>query len=67
VKPFVDGGGYTFKFLLDSDGVIGKKYWVRYVPTTFLIDKKGRIVEKEIGLKDWADPEVIKKIKGLLK
>jgi hypothetical protein len=32
---------------------------VKGIPTTFLIDKKGIMVGKAIGPKDWKSPEVI--------
>jgi peroxiredoxin len=36
------------------------------VPTTFLIDKRGIVVEKYFGEQDWTEPEMIKEIEALL-
>jgi peroxiredoxin len=39
----------TFPILLDSDHAIGNSYFVRSLPTTFFIDRKGFIQEIRIG------------------
>jgi peroxiredoxin len=36
------------------------------VPTTFLIDKRGIIVKKYFGERNWTEPEIIKEIEALL-
>jgi glutathione peroxidase-family protein len=36
------------------------------MPTTFLIDRSGMIVEKFYGEEDWTDPVIRKKIEKLL-
>jgi hypothetical protein len=39
---------------------------VKGIPTTFLIDKKGMIVGKAIGPKDWKRSEVVSIVNLLL-
>lgn len=46
----------TFPHLLDSNFKAAKAYRVRYTPTTFIVDKRGRIAARVIGPKSWADP-----------
>ncbi|MFC1767933.1 TlpA family protein disulfide reductase [Candidatus Margulisiibacteriota bacterium] len=46
VQDFVNANGLTFKVLLDKSGAIGTSYGVRYIPSNFIIDKKGKIVYK---------------------
>lgn len=54
VKPFIEKGGYTFKILLDPEGRVASKYNVWNIPTTFIIDKKGKVVRRVVGPRDWA-------------
>ena len=44
---------YTFPILLDLDGSIAKKYFVRGIPTTYIIDEKGNIVAHHVGSREW--------------
>ena len=45
VNRFLDEKGYTFPVLFDVDGVASVQYKVRGFPTTYIIDKNGRIAE----------------------
>ncbi len=65
VSPFVFRGGYTFKFLLDVNGDVSRQYFVRSVPTTYIIDGSGRIIDKVVGETNWADESVIKQFKDI--
>jgi len=65
VMNFIKSGGYTFKVLLDSDGSAADKYSVASIPVTFIIDKKGTIVSKVIGERDWAGDDIIKELTRL--
>jgi len=67
VESFVKDGGYTFKVLLDPQGQIAAKYKVSGIPTTFIIDKKGNIVDQVVGGRDWVEGAVIEKLKKLIK
>jgi thiol-disulfide isomerase/thioredoxin len=52
--------------LIDGNKAIARQFKVFSLPTTFLIDKNGMIVEKFFGEYDWADKEIRKKIEKLL-
>ena len=39
--------------LLDSTGAVMESYRVAYTPTVFLVDKKGKLVGRAIGNKNW--------------
>ncbi|MEA3494335.1 MAG: TlpA disulfide reductase family protein [Candidatus Margulisiibacteriota bacterium] len=54
VKSFAGENGYTFPILLDTDGRVASKYAVRGIPTTYLIDKKGKVVDKTVGSREWS-------------
>jgi hypothetical protein len=45
--------------LIDSKSQILDLYRVEGIPMTFLIDKKGRILGRALGPRDWKSPEAI--------
>jgi thiol-disulfide isomerase/thioredoxin len=57
----------TFPILLDRSGIVGSRYDVRQIPTTFLIDREGKFIGKAIGPRDWSDSTAIRYFDGLLK
>ncbi len=54
VEPFVQARGLTFPILLDPPGVVANRYAVRGLPTSYLVDRDGTIVSREVGARDWA-------------
>ncbi len=67
LKEFVKDGGYTFPVLSDKESVSARAYGISSIPATYLIDKKGNIVKKIIGSRDWASQDAIKMINDELK
>ena len=59
VKEFIENQRYTFPVLIDPNCETLDLFEVKGIPTTFLIDKKGMMIGKAIGPKDWKRPEVI--------
>ena len=59
VKEFIEKQRYTFPVLLDPNGETLDLFGVKGIPTTFVIDKKGRIVGRVVGPKDWKQPEIL--------
>jgi DsbE subfamily thiol:disulfide oxidoreductase len=49
VKTFAKEKGMNFTVLVDTNGEVGNQYWVSSIPTTFIVDSKGRIREKIVG------------------
>jgi peroxiredoxin len=50
VKDFATQKGIKYLNIIDKDGAIAKAYGgINAVPTTFIIDKRGKIVETLIG------------------
>ena len=43
----------TSTILLDSTGAVMESYRVAYTPTVFLVGKKGKLVGRAIGNKNW--------------
>jgi peroxiredoxin len=67
VKSFISGKKLRFPVLLDKDKeVFFDSYAALGLPTSFLIDRKGIIVEKVVGPTEWNAPDVKDKILRLL-
>jgi thiol-disulfide isomerase/thioredoxin len=66
VEKFIAKQGYTFYVLVDSKGETLDLYRIEGIPTTFLIDKKGRIIGKAIGPRNWKSPDAISLIGELI-
>lgn len=67
VRDYLKTQPLSFTILLDVDLKISRDlYKVFMMPTTFLIDKRGVVVEKFYGEEDWLDPATIKQIEALL-
>jgi thiol-disulfide isomerase/thioredoxin len=49
VSQFMQENDLSFPVLLDTLGDVFSKYEIRYIPTTFFIDKDGIIKDKRIG------------------
>jgi peroxiredoxin len=58
VQEFVNKHRYTFPVLLDPQGETLDLFDVKGIPTTFVIDKKGRMIGRAIGPRNWESPEV---------
>jgi peroxiredoxin len=59
--------GYTAPVLLDQSGdVTGKLYGVFGTPTSYLIDRQGRLVGRVIGPRPWESPAARKLLIDLL-
>lgn len=57
----------SFPILLNPRRDIGSKYWVRAIPTSFLLDKNGVIRWKIVGGREWDDTSVLSRIDELLR
>ena len=64
VKPFAEANGINYPVVIGNQKVTVDYGGIRGIPTTFIIDRKGNIVEKFIGYRDKAVFE--KAIKKLL-
>jgi len=57
----------TFPILLDTRSRTMQAWKVAGLPTTFLVDKRGRIVASAIGGREFDHPELIQAIRELLR
>jgi len=67
VQRFIRSGGYTFPVLLDSDNKVSSVYGIEAIPTTFIIDREGKIIGRVVGSIMWDNPKVIAAFDALLK
>jgi len=56
----------TFPILFDPESTISEQYGVKGLPTSFLIDKKGQLVYRAVGGRDFDHPQVEQLIRELL-
>jgi peroxiredoxin len=54
VRQFVRDNGVSYPILLDPEGAVSQLYPARLIPTTYLIDRNGRIVHTKVGEVDEA-------------
>ena len=66
VQPFVTQLHLSFATLLDTTGQVTRLYGVTTLPTTYLLDREGRLVTVAIGGHDWAKADARALIKSML-
>jgi peroxiredoxin len=66
VKEFILKHRYTFPVLIDSKCQTLDLFGVKGIPTTILIDKKGRMLGRAIGPRDWNGPDMVNLLTELL-
>lgn len=54
VEPFVRERGLTFPILLNPEADVFAQYGVRGLPTSYVLDRRGRVVSGEVGARDWS-------------
>ncbi|MFQ5692242.1 MAG: TlpA disulfide reductase family protein [Nitrospinota bacterium] len=66
VVPFVDEMKLTFPILLDREMAAMRRFGVHGLPTTYLIDREGRIAQVAVGPRAWDGEEERSRIRGLI-
>jgi len=67
VQQFIRSAGYTFPVLLDSANRVSSVYGIEAIPTTYIIDREGKIIGRVVGSIIWDNQRVIAAIDALLK
>jgi thiol-disulfide isomerase/thioredoxin len=57
----------TFPILFDSKSQASKQWDVKGLPASFIVDKKGRVVYRAMGGREFDHPEIEQLIRNLLK
>lgn len=60
VKKFFKDFKLTFLALLDREGEVGTRLRVRNIPTTYILDKEGKIIGKAVGPREWDTKDSIR-------
>jgi len=66
VRQFIQRNNYNFPIMLDLDGRVNANYGVISIPTTFIINKEGRMVGRVIGSIYWDTPQIFAVMDHLL-
>lgn len=66
VVPFMQSRQLTFPALLDTKSFVQRLYRTTGVPESFIVDRSGILVDKVVGPRDWAHPQVVAHFERLL-
>lgn len=67
VKEFFKEYKLSFISLLDSEGEVASRFGIRVIPTTFILDKQGRIIGRALGPREWDGKESIALFEHLIR
>ncbi len=56
----------SFPIVLDADSKVVQSWPVRGLPTTFVVDKQGRLAFNAIGGREFDDPAILKQLRELI-
>lgn len=56
----------TFPILFDSNSAVSKSWNVKGLPTSFIVDKHGRVAYRAVGGREFDHPEIEKQIRALI-
>ncbi len=65
IWAFLNDMDVTFPVLIDKGGKTGRRWPMRGLPTTFVVDPQGRIVLRAIGGREWDNPAILKAVMAL--
>ena len=66
VGPFMQNYRLTFPTLLDTKNLVQRLYHTTGVPESFIVDKRGMLVDKVVGPRDWVHPQMLAHFERLL-
>jgi thiol-disulfide isomerase/thioredoxin len=66
VVEFMREYGLSFPAALDGDGKVSGAYGIQAIPTSYLIDRDGKIIMRLVGSIDWDKQEIHAAFKSLL-
>jgi peroxiredoxin len=67
VKPYLEKHGRTIRTLVDPKMAVAREYGIRWLPVTVVRDRKGIIVGRAIGAREWDGKEALDFIEPLIK
>ncbi len=66
IKPYLKKYNLTFPVLLDPENLVKGKYKTVGLPETYVVDKRGLILHKAIGPRDWFTKTIIEVFEQLV-
>jgi peroxiredoxin len=66
VEPFMQNRRLSFPALLDTKNLVQRLYRTTGVPESFIVDKRGLLVEKIVGPRDWVHTQMLANFERLL-
>jgi len=66
VSRFIMNNKYTFPVLLDADNKVSNAYGIEAIPTSFILDRDGKIIARVVGSISWDTPQAIAAFDALL-
>ena len=66
VREFLADSPYPFKILMDPENVLGNRFAVILIPSTFIIDREGRLALRQTGAYHWDAAKIIEQFEPLL-
>jgi peroxiredoxin len=67
VKPFMEKHGFHVATLIDPGMAVAREHGVRWLPVTVIVDRKGTMVARAIGPRDWNGKEAVDLVQSLIK
>ena len=59
VRSFIAEKGYAFPVYLDPSADLGASFASQGIPTTYIVDKQGRVVAGTVGARDYDAPALV--------
>ena len=66
VKPYLEKHGNSIRTLLDPKMAVARKNGIRWLPVTLVLNRKGVIVGRAIGPREWDGKEALEFIQPLV-
>lgn len=66
IKTFTEILDLSFPVLLDPESKVSDLYEVSNMPTSFLIDRNGKVISRIVGTEEWSSPASIQLVESLL-
>jgi len=66
VRTFIQNNKYTFPVLLDRNSRVSGAYGIAAIPTSYILDREGKIIAKVVGSIHWDTREAIAAFEALL-
>jgi len=67
VKPYMDKNDHRLPVLLDPRMAVAREHGIRWIPVTLVIDRRGTVVGRAIGPREWDAKEALDFVQSVLK